>query len=157
MKRWEAERNKSFSNKLPLFKNSFPPLPEVKDFDEQTKIEHEIQIYGFPIIRHPLSLYQKRIAGIQPIKAKELKKYVGQSVTMVGWLITGKLVSTQKNEPMAFFSFEDQTALYETTFFPDTYKRFCHLMINKRPYILKGKVESDFGVATLNVSQVRYL
>jgi len=42
---------------------------------------------------------------------------------------------------MEFVSFEDTTALYETTFFPEAYGKFCHMLSYTRPYVLKGKVE----------------
>jgi DNA polymerase III alpha subunit len=55
---------------------------------------------------------------------------------------------------MEFLSFEDTTALYEATFFPRTYARFCHMMARDRPYVLEGKVDEDLGVFTLNVARV---
>jgi error-prone DNA polymerase len=78
-------------------------------------------------------------------------------VRVVGWYVTGKTVQTRKGEPMEFLSFEDTTALYETTFFPRVYARFCHMMTRVRPYVLTGRVEEDFGALSLNVSDVRFL
>ena len=54
-------------------------------------------------------------------------------------------------EPMEFVTFEDTTATFETTFFPRAYARFCRKLTRHRPYLLRGKVEEEFGVATLNV------
>lgn len=164
LKQWEESHRRRESQskfnpgiELSLFEHEFSRLPEVEDYNEHTKIKHEMEIFGFPIIRHPLHLYQERISRIHPVEAKMMKKFVGRLITMVGWLVTGKLVSTKHNELMEFFSFEDLTALYETTFFPKAYKRFCHIISSSRPYILKGKVESNFGVVSLNVLEVRYL
>ncbi len=78
-------------------------------------------------------------------------RYVGQKVTMAGWWITGKPVSTKHGEPMEFVTFEDTTATFETTFFPRAYARFCQKLTRHRPYLLRGTVEEEFGVATLNV------
>ena len=58
---------------------------------------------------------------------------------------------------MEFISFEDTTALYETTFFPEAYKRFCHMLSHTRPYVLRGKVEEDFDAITLTVRDLRFL
>jgi DNA polymerase III alpha subunit len=58
---------------------------------------------------------------------------------------------------MKFVSFEDTTGLYETVFFPKAYNRFCHMLNETRPYILKGKVEEDFGSISLTVSWIGFL
>ena len=52
---------------------------------------------------------------------------------------------------MEFLTFEDETGLVETTFFPEAYRRFCHLLDRERPYLLSGKVEEDWGAVTLTV------
>jgi error-prone DNA polymerase len=58
---------------------------------------------------------------------------------------------------MEFVSFEDTTAIFDATFFPKAYERFCRKLSRSRPYLLKGKVEEEFGVATLNVEWVGFL
>jgi len=52
---------------------------------------------------------------------------------------------------MEFLTFEDETGLVETTFFPEAYRRFCHLLDRGQPYLLSGKVEQDWGAVTLTV------
>jgi error-prone DNA polymerase len=70
---------------------------------------------------------------------------------MAGWWVTAKAVSTKHGQPMEFVTFEDTTATFETTFFPRAYDRYCRKLTRHRPYLLRGKVEEEFGVATLNV------
>lgn len=53
-------------------------------------------------------------------------------------------------------SFEDASGLYDTVFFPKVYNQFCHMLNEMRPYILKGKVEEDFGSITLTVSWIGF-
>ena len=52
---------------------------------------------------------------------------------------------------MEFLTFEDETGLVESTFFPAAYRRFCYMLDRHRPYILTGKVDEDFGAVTLTV------
>jgi error-prone DNA polymerase len=91
------------------------------------------------------------------VAGKDMDQHVGRNVLMVGWWVTYKTVSTKYDELMEFVSFEDTTALYDATFFPKAYARFCHLLNRKRPYLLRGRVEEDFGVAQLVVNDVRWL
>ncbi|MEE4265505.1 MAG: OB-fold nucleic acid binding domain-containing protein, partial [Desulfobacteraceae bacterium] len=66
----------------------------------------------------------------------------------------GKVVSTKHGDPMEFLTFEDETGVVEATFFPETYRRFCHMVDRGRPYLLTGKVEADWGAVTLTVDSV---
>ena len=58
---------------------------------------------------------------------------------------------------MEFLTFEDETGMVETTFFPGTYRRYAHLLAGRKPYLLSGLVESDYGAITLTVDKVRPL
>jgi error-prone DNA polymerase len=55
---------------------------------------------------------------------------------------------------MEFLTFEDETGLVETTFFPEPCRRFGHLLGCERPYLLSGTVEEDWGAVTLTVDSV---
>ncbi|MGD8387262.1 MAG: hypothetical protein PVG49_08965, partial [Desulfobacteraceae bacterium] len=57
-------------------------------------------------------------------------------------------------DPMKFVSFEDETGLYETVFFPREYRRFCALLDGKRAYVLKGRVERELGAITVTVGWI---
>jgi error-prone DNA polymerase len=133
------------------------PLPRSGAYDLRTVLSQEIDALGFLISRHPLALFARRTREVGAIRGSELAKHVGHVVRVVGWYVTAKTVTTRKGEPMEFLSFEDTTALYETTFFPRTYARFCHMMTKVRPYLLTGRVEEDTGALSLNVSDVRFL
>ena len=82
---------------------------------------------------------------------------MGKRVTTVGWMVTSKTTHTKDGDPMKFVSFEDTTGLYETVFFPKVYYRYCHMLSEARPYILKGKVDEDFGAVTVTVDWIGFL
>ena len=88
------------------------------------------------------------------IKAKDMPYFAGRHICIAGILITGKVVHTKHGDPMEFLTFEDETGLVETTFFPKAYRRFCAILGKDRPFILCGKVEEDFGAHTLTVERV---
>ena len=85
------------------------------------------------------------LQGRRIVKAKDLKRHAGHQVSVAGMLITGKITHTRHGDPMEFLTFEDETGLVETTFFPRAYRRFCYMLDRTRPYILSGKVDEDFG------------
>ena len=72
-------------------------------------------------------------------------------MTVIGWLVTEKIISTKKGEPMEFVTFEDQTGLYDATLFPNTYRRYCHLLATNQAYVVTGRVEEQFSTVALTV------
>ena len=131
-----------------------PPLPAD---DERERLRREFAVLGFLCDRHPMQLYNNTITKLHTVKAIDLPRFVGQHVRMAGWLITGKVVTTKHGDPMEFLTFEDETGIVETTFFPQAYRRFCHMIDRNRPYLLTGKVEADWGATTLTVNKVEII
>ena len=114
----------------------------------------EVEILGFPLSLHPLERYGEALEGLCRARARDLPSRVGTSATLVGWPVTGKTVHSREGDPMKFVSFEDETGLYETVFFPREYRRFCALLERKRAYVLKGRVERELGAITVTVGWI---
>jgi len=131
-----------------------PPPPAIPGYDEQERLRHEFAVLGFLCDRHPMTLFSPALQRFRSIKAASLAHFIGKRVKFAGWLITGKRVQTKRGETMEFLTFEDATGSVEATFFPETYRRFCHLVARNRPYLLEGRVESDWGAVTLTVDKI---
>ena len=161
LNRHAASRNSEKQTGMLLFPYpraafTVPPLP---DLTTERKWQQEIETLGFVLSVHPLTMWQPVIHTLpyRPVPASELVQHVGRRAWVLGWPITRKEVMTKEGEPMEFFSFEDQTAIYETVFFPKVFKRFCQDLDMNRAYLLGGRVESEFGTVNLNVESVRKL
>jgi DNA polymerase-3 subunit alpha/error-prone DNA polymerase len=159
--RLKARSNKSTSRNRSLFgeagqpqNDSPPPLPPE---DARERLRREFAVLGFLCDRHPMALYAAALQKLRTVKAVDLPRHLGRRVRLAGWLITGKVVTTKHGDPMEFLTFEDETGIVETTFFPQTYHRFCHMIDRNRPYLLTGKVEEDWGAITLTVDRVEVI
>jgi len=152
---WELLNFQQQSTGL-LFEQS-TELPVAPAYDAKMVLRQELESLGFLVSQHPLTLYKEAWLRHKPIKGAELIKFSGRWVTMVGWWITTKMVEDKQGRPMEFVSFEDVTAIFDATFFPDVYARFCRKLSQRRPYLIKGVVEEEFGVATLRVKWVGFL
>lgn len=130
-----------------------PPLP---DFSPRQTWRHEMETLGFVLSVHPLALVEPMVCKLphRVTKAADLHRHVGERVCTAGWPITRKEVLTREGEPMEFVSFEDRTAIYETVFFPSTFRRFCQDVDMNRGYLILGKVESEFDTVSLAVNRV---
>lgn len=139
-----------------LFSGTFQ-APRAMPYRPELLLRHELETLGLLVSRHPLEIYRPWLSRAGTVPAAELTEHVGRKVTTVGWFVTGKTVFTRREEPMEFASFEDTTALYETTFFPRAYERFSRMLGYHRPYLLRGRVEEDFGAITLTVEEAALL
>lgn len=89
------------------------------------------------------------------VAASDMAAHVGKKIRMKGWPVTRKEVLTREGEEMEFFTFEDQTGIFETVFFPKPFRRFCQDLDMGHAYLLHGLVESEFDVVSLNVDYAR--
>jgi len=128
------------------------PRPALEPDDASALLREEMRALGFLCDVHPMSLLSMPPARV--VKANDLPRFAGRRVRCAGFLVTGKVVSTLQGEPMEFITFEDETGLMECTFFPETYRRFCHMLDHQRPYFIEGKVEEDYGAFTITVDAV---
>ena len=128
-----------------------PPLGQPKRMD---LLQQEFEYLGFLCGHHPLELFRQRLARHRVIAARDIPKHQGRRVSVVGWPVTAKTVPTHKGDPMQFWSFEDETALYETVLFPEAYERYHSSIDRLTPYIVTGTVENDHGALSLSVQRV---
>jgi DNA polymerase III alpha subunit len=127
-------------------------VPVPREYSAQQRWAHEWELFGFPLSQHPLDLLKDVVGRTRYISACELGQHVGRTITLLGWLVTEKIVSSKKGEPMEFATFEDQRSLYDATFFPSTYRQYCHLLVPNQAYLLTGLVEEHFATVTLTVT-----
>lgn len=156
--RWQTGR-RTAGGTLPLFAEAPTTLapPDLPPDPSLERLRREFKVLGFLRDRHPMTLYADAARRAGAVSARDLPQQVGRRVAFAGWLITGKVVHTKRGDPMEFLTFEDDTGIVETTFFPRAYERFCHLLDHGRPYLLQGLVEDNWGAATLTVSAARPL
>lgn len=133
------------------------PPPRLPAEDQRQRLRREFAVLGFLCDRHPMALYRETLARERVVAIADLPRWAGGRLQVAGWLITGKVVYTHRGDPMEFLTFEDETGILEATFFPETYRRFCHRVDRQRPYLLAGRVERDWGAVTLTVDRVRPL
>ncbi len=140
-----------------LFAPPKPAIPELPPCERSALRAQELESLGLPVSHHPLDRCRTAIARSGSIPAATLGRWLGRHVTLVGWWVTGKPIRTHEGRPMEFATFEDHSALFDATLFPAIYDRYCRLLAQPRPYLIKGLVEEEFGVVSLNVKWLGFL
>ena len=143
--------------RLLAWREHSPPryLPIPPEYPLSRLIAEEIETFGFPLRCHPLDLVPAGHVPPTVVPACDMARHIGRSITMMGALITEKVVHTKQGDPMEFVSFEDLSGLYDATIFPDLYRKTCHLLDTNCVYVIEGRVEAHFAAVTLTVTAIR--
>lgn len=135
-----AEREEEYS--LPLLQDG----PFDQTFDE-------IELLGFPL-RSPFDLLEQK--PTDTVLSSELSNNIGRRISMLGYYVTRKPVSTAGGKLMAFGTWVDESGHYfDTTHFPPALKQFPFQ--GKGCYLIRGTVTVDFGFPSLEVTGMQKL
>jgi DNA polymerase-3 subunit alpha len=87
------------------------------------------------------------------VPAARMQEYLGQTITMLGYLITWKPVHTVKKEMMYFGTYIDAAGDWlDTVHFPDSAKAYP--LQGRGFYRMTGRVVEEFGVFNLEVERM---
>jgi DNA polymerase-3 subunit alpha len=124
-------------------------LPEL-EYDQYEEPLDEMKILSFPFTS-PFTLLKKKYKGI--VYAKELLSHLGNVVYMVGYTVTTRPVKTITGELMYFGNFIDSYGdLFDTVHFARSIEKYPFK--GKGCYLVKGPVIEDFGVPSVEVSNM---
>jgi DNA polymerase-3 subunit alpha len=113
----------------------------------------EIQYLGFPLCS-PFDLLTQPIH--QQLVASDMVHYIGKNVTVYGYYITAKRVSTSKGELMYFGNFTDVKGEHiDTVHFPPAAKKYPFK--GRGVYELTGKVTEEFDCITVEIEKMEKL
>ncbi len=128
--------------------------PGLRQLSPVQYLSYQYSTIGFLTPQHPIT-FIRCSARDSLIKIKDVETQLGKRVTFLGWCITYKTVSTKKGDSMVFVTFEDETGICETVFFPDVYQKHAWLLGHQTALIVGGKVTEEFGVRTVEVGEVK--
>jgi error-prone DNA polymerase len=138
-----------------------PPPPSVGDYPPAVKLRDEVETLGLVVSRHPLELFRPRISALAArerlspfIRSPDIPAHRGEKVWIAGVMVTGKEVATKKKEPMIFVSFEDESSVFETVLFPDSFRRHFPLLDDGWVFLVHGRVEDDLGALAISVERL---
>lgn len=130
--------------------------PTSRKLTDEDQYRMELETFGYPLSVHPLAVYRPRLS--RRIKyAKDIPKFVGQSIYLIGIYITRKETVTGNSEPMEFLTLEDETEIYECVLFPDVFREFGDMLHWETLFIIRGIVEESFGVYTITIEKMASL
>ena len=155
---WEAHmlinKNKHESIR-PLFSSPVRnfTLPDL----DQGRLEDaydEIELFGFPVTMSWFDMLETSFRG--EASAREMNRFIGRKIRMVGHLVTIKYIKTIKREWMNFGCFIDAEGnFFDTTHFSQSLKNYPFK--GSGTYLILGKAVEEFGFPSLEVEKLAKL
>jgi len=128
-------------------------LPNVPDWDEQTRLAAEKEILGFYITGHPLEKYKEKLAELNALSTEDIaamKKSTAkdENITTAG-LISGLRVAKSKRsgELWAQAALEDMFGKVELLVFPEAYKKLAEKVKLEVPVLVRGGLRIEEGAS----------
>ena len=154
------ERKYSMSGQLSLFdlvddeqKKEFDiPLPDVGEYEEETKLAFEKEVLGIYVSGHPLQEYEEKwrrnisatTLDFQPDEETGRSKVKDGSKEIIGGMISAKTIKyTKTNKVMAFLTIEDLFGTVEVVVFPRDYEKNKQYLEEDNKIFIKGKVSEE--------------
>ena len=110
----------------------------------------EIEFLGFPLCS-PFDLLVSEFRG--DIRSLDMKKYLGKTISMVGYYVTRKHVTTVNKRHMSFGTWvDDQGRFFDTVHFPQSLEKYPFK--GKGTYTMRGKIVEDFGFPSMEVYEM---
>ncbi len=126
-------------------------LPNVPDWDEQTRLAAEKEILGFFITGHPMDKYKDKLADLNALSTEDIsamKKSTGKDENIItAGLISGLRIAKAKRtgDLWAQASLEDVYGKVELLIFPEAYKKLAEKAKLEVPVMIRGGVRIEEG------------
>jgi DNA polymerase-3 subunit alpha len=122
----------------------YPPLPNMKEWDESQLLHCEKEALGFFITGHPLAKHEstvKKFANTDTLKLRELSD--GTVVRIGGLVRDFKPYNDRKGDRMAFVTLEDLSGFAEVTLFSSLFASVSDLIQKDTAVFVEGHVTRD--------------
>jgi DNA polymerase III alpha subunit len=125
------------------------PLPRLPDYTPIQKLRMELEHLEASVTSHPLEILVPGEMERAEVRSNDLEGHLGETVSMVGWLIAQRRAITRKREYMQFLTLEDLSGTFEATIFPKEYERLGALVDVSRILRVTGRVSDRAGGISL--------
>ncbi|MGL5253419.1 MAG: OB-fold nucleic acid binding domain-containing protein, partial [Brevinema sp.] len=150
----ERTRKKNIKGQINLFDNSDQDIqaytvPTMPEYDIEQLLSMEKETVGLYVSGHPLDQVGPLVSTIKLAYASkinsddEITMYNdGTRVYILGIVQSKKIMTTKKNDLMAFVQLEDKTAVIEIVVFPKIYEKYSRHLNEGTILVVEGRVSN---------------
>lgn len=127
-------------------------LPVLVDSELENAFD-EMELLGFTLC-NPFKLLRNK--PVSDLLARDLKRMIGQYITILGYLVNTKSTQTHKGQRMYFGTFTDQDGKWiDTVHFPESAKKFP--FTGPGCYEIRGRVSEEYDFITVEADYCKRL
>ena len=128
------------------------PLPDVGEYEKETKLAFEKEVLGVYLSGHPMEEYEekwrksisKTTLDFQLVEDTGHTKVLDGAREIIGGMITDKTIKyTKNNKVMAFVTLEDMLGSVEVVVFPKDYEKNQQYLNEDSKVFIKGRVSEE--------------
>lgn len=133
------------------------PLPDVGEYEKETKLSFEKEVLGVYLSGHPMEEYEERwrknisktTLDFQIDETTGRTKVHDGAREVIGGIIAGKTIKyTKNNKVMAFLTIEDLLGTVEVVVFPKDYEKNKIYLEEENKVFVKGRVSEEDDAAS---------
>ncbi len=133
------------------------PLPNVGEYEKETKFAFEKEVLGVYLSGHPMEEYEekwrknitKTTLDFQVDEETGRTKVYDGAREVIGGMITAKTIKyTRQNKVMAFITLEDLAGSVEVVIFPRDYEKNQQYLIEEGKVFIRGRVSEEDEAAS---------
>jgi DNA polymerase-3 subunit alpha len=122
----------------------YPPLPQMKEWNESELLHHEKESLGFFISGHPLARHEPVLRKFANTDTVKLQNFSEGTVVRIGGVVRDyKHYNDRKGDLMAFVTLEDLDGFAEVTLFASVYSAVSELIEKDAAVLVEGRVTRD--------------
>lgn len=127
-------------------------MPELGEFDVETKLAFEKEMLGVYLSGHPLESYQDMLKSVCNASSLDfaydeeegmVNVALGKDYILGGIASVVNIKLTRNNQRMAFITLEDLVGSVEVIVFPRDFEKYRDLIEEGRKYIISGKASLE--------------
>ncbi len=125
-------------------------LPNIPDWDEQTRLAAEKEILGFFISGHPLEKYKDKLLDLQALSIEEIAAMTrstakDETIATAGIIANVRVLKSKRGEMYAQATVEDMSGSIDMIVFPEAYKRLGDKVKLEVPVLIRAGVRIEEG------------
>ena len=121
-----------------------PPLPDLPEWDERTRLAHEKATLGFYVTGHPLAAYRDVLSDFEHQSTGALREVESGTTVAVAGMVTGlRRRKSKKGDWWASLLLEDLDGRVDVLVFPKAYATCQNLLEEDRASMISGRLEIE--------------
>lgn len=152
------------SKKMASVMQVFMPLPDEKldldlshlsDYTALQRFRLEREHFGYSVTHQPIDFLHNIREGT--VLSKDVAKYDGREIDVVGHIAACKITQTRKGAPMAMLNLGDEYGMLDVVIWPNEFKDVYANIITCEALRIRGRVQLNFGVPAISARRVEKL